>query len=154
MGLNQLTILCSTPIQHTVYAEDFEAITGHLPFLKTHLESDVSTKDLRKVVNRVRPSPLSLYLLLDPLQSSQVQSIASQGRQSDTKTLKQAVIALIPEHYLPRSEDGNTAVNVYKLVNVKIPGATKTWRGWETLITARLLCPIDDVAELIANPER
>ena len=45
-------------------------------------------------------------------------------------------------------------VNMYELIDVKNPGAMKIWRGWENLITARLLCPIDNVAEFVVDPER
>lgn len=46
------------------------------------------------------------------------------------------------------------AVNAYQHISVKNPGTTKSWRGWESLITARLLCPIDHLAEFKADPDR
>ena len=53
----ELTVARSTPIQRKIYAEDFDVIISHLPFLKSRLESDVSSKFLRKAINRVRTYP-------------------------------------------------------------------------------------------------
>ncbi|KAF9786096.1 hypothetical protein BJ322DRAFT_1107959 [Thelephora terrestris] len=114
-----------TPIQRKIYAEDFDSITSHLPFLKNRLESDVPTKFLRKVIIRA-------------------QSTASQGRQSDTKSIKQTIVTLLP---LPLDQTGIRPVNI---VN---PGTSKAWRGWQNLTTARLLCPADHLAEFDTDPE-
>ncbi|KAF9789208.1 hypothetical protein BJ322DRAFT_1105075 [Thelephora terrestris] len=123
-----------TPIQRKIYTEDFEMILGHLPFLKNRLESNDSSKSIQKIINKV-------------------QSVASQARQSDTKSIKQSIVALIPQKYLPLDENGNALANAYQVVSVKNPGALKSWRGWESLITARLLCPIDHLAEFKIDPD-
>ena len=44
-------------------------------------------------------------------------------------------------------------VNVHQHIGVANPGISKSWRGWENVITARLLCPVDSLAEFKANPE-
>ena len=44
-------------------------------------------------------------------------------------------------------------VNAHKCISVKNPGLSKSWRGWGTNITARLLCHIDFVAQFKENPD-
>ena len=44
---------CSTPTQQNIYAEDFNVIISHLPFLKNHLESNDPSKLIQKIVNQV-----------------------------------------------------------------------------------------------------
>ncbi|KAF9791087.1 hypothetical protein BJ322DRAFT_1208320 [Thelephora terrestris] len=124
-----------TPTQLQVYVEDFDEIIYHLPFLKHRLESDVPSKFIRKTLNYV-------------------QSLASQARQTDTKTIKQSTVSLIPQKYFPHGADSNAAVNPHEFIKVLNPGATKSWRGWGNIVTARLLCPIDNLSEFIADPER
>ena len=83
----------------------------------------------------------------------QIQSVAYQARQSDTKTIKHAIVTLIPWEYLPLDEYGNAPINAYHAVPVKNPGSLKSWRGWESLVTARLLCPIDHLAQFKTDPD-
>ena len=83
----------------------------------------------------------------------QIQSVASQARQSDTKTIKHAIVTLIPREYLPLDEHGNAPINAYHAVPVKNPGSLKSWRGWESLVTAQLLCPIDHLAQFKTDPD-
>ncbi|KAF9778072.1 hypothetical protein BJ322DRAFT_1114612 [Thelephora terrestris] len=126
---------CSTPIQRKIYTDDFDAITGHLPFLKDRIESDVPSKVIRKIMN-------------------QVQSAASRARQTDTKTLKQAIITIIPQKYFLCGDDGSAAANALSEFTklVMNPASTKSWCGWENLVTARLLCPIDNLSEFKVDP--
>jgi hypothetical protein len=83
----------------------------------------------------------------------QAQSVADQAKQSDTKGIKHHVLELIPQKYLPFSSDGTTSLNAHQCVKVKNPGATKAWRGWCNPITARLLCPVDYIAQFKVDPE-
>lgn len=43
--------------------------------------------------------------------------------------------------------------NAHECISIKNPGLSKSWRGWGTNITARLLCPIDYVAQFKENPD-
>ena len=56
--------------------------------------------------------------------------------------------------YLPPGQDGDTTASIYQHINVRNPSAFKTWRSWENLITARLLCPIDHLAAFKADPDK
>ncbi|KAF9786305.1 hypothetical protein BJ322DRAFT_1108158 [Thelephora terrestris] len=123
-----------TPIQRKIYAEDFAVIVGHLPFLKNRLESNDPSRFIQKILH-------------------QVQSAASRARQSDTKTIKVSIVKLIPQEYLPLDANGNQEVNAYQDLKVKNPDSSKSWRGWEHPITARLLCPADHLAEFKADPK-
>lgn len=44
-------------------------------------------------------------------------------------------------------------MNVFEHIKVRNPGAHKSWRGWGNPITARLLCPIEYIAQFKANPD-
>ncbi|KAF9790581.1 hypothetical protein BJ322DRAFT_1104237 [Thelephora terrestris] len=123
-----------TLVQREIYTADFNAITSHLPFLKSRLESDVPSKFIQKILR-------------------QVQSFVSRARQTDTKTTKRSIVKLIPQKYLPLGENGKIPANAYQDLEVKDPDASKSWRGWETLTTARLLCPIDHLATFETDPE-
>lgn len=83
---------------------------------------------------------------------SQVQSIADQAKQSDTKGIKNDIILFIPKKYLPPNEDGSAAVSVHQAVGVTNPSASKSWRGWANVVTARLLCPVDCITKFKADP--
>lgn len=157
---NQLIVApYSTLIQREIYTEDFNSIIGHLPFLKNRLESDIPSKFIQKIVNKVckHLCPYRRITASHPSQTHktfQVQSVASRARQSDTKTIKRSIIMLIPQKYLPLDRNGNAPVNAYQVIGVKNPDASKSWRGWGNLITARLLCPIDHLAEFETDRER
>ena len=40
---------------------------------------------------------------------------------------------------------------MYQHLNITNPGMHKSWRGWENVVTARLLCPVDYIAEFEAD---
>ena len=62
-------------------------------------------------------------------------------------------LMLIPQTCLPLDQNRNPPTNVYQLINVMNPGTSKCWCGWQNLVTARLLCPADHLAEFDVNPE-
>lgn len=123
-----------TEVQKQIHIEDFNEIAERLPFLKGYLDSDKPTRFIKKIITKA-------------------QTRASGARQSDTKGLKQAIIEFIPVKYAPRDDNGNPPPSFLHTLKVKSPGATKAWRGWENITIARLLCPIDHLAEFIGNPE-
>lgn len=137
-----------------MYTQDFEEITGNLPFLKSRLESNIPSRVIRAITNKVRPhlhNHCSLKVIV--ITKRQAQSIADQGKQSDTKGIKFNIITLIPRKYLPLDRDGNATVNAYQHIRVVNPDSTKTWRGWGNTITARLLCPISYIDQFDADPD-
>ena len=69
------------------------------------------------------------------------------------KSVKRGILTLIPRKYLPSGKGGNTVTNTFQCVQVMDPAAVKSWRGWESPVTARLLCPIDYVAQFEADPD-
>jgi hypothetical protein len=126
----------------------------HLPFLKGHLESDRPAGEIRKILQAVGTTLPFLPLGQWFLTTFQVQKKANKARQSDTKAIKVAIVALIPPMYLPRLAGGNVVAGLHLLLDVRNPGAIKSWRGWNNLVKARLLCPIDHLTEFDEDPER
>ena len=127
-------------------------MTGSLPFLKKRLESSDTSQMIRKITNKAR-AHLHYSTETTQLIPNQVQSIADQAKQSDTKGIKREIISLIPKKYFPPNADGSTAVNIHHHIGVTNPGIHKSWRGWENVVTARLLCPIDSIAEFESDSD-
>ena len=106
---------------------------------------------IRKIAYNVRLRVFPLEVA--SLTKLQVQSTADQAKQSDTKNIKHNIALLVPLEYLPLSNDGKAAVNMYQHVDVQSPGSTKSWRGWGNPITSRLLCPVEYIAQFKADPD-
>ena len=129
-------------------------MVGNLPFLKNRLESDEPSHAIRKITHNVRLHIASCSISTRPhLSEFQVQSVADQVKQSDTKNIKHGIITLIPQNYFPLDENGNPTVNAHHHISIKDPAISKSWRGWGNPITSRLLCPVDYIAQFKANPD-
>jgi hypothetical protein len=86
--------------------------------------------------------------------SCQVQDKAGGGKETDCKILKKEVISLIPPEYLPGSGSSGTLQNVpFAHIEFKDPELHKAWRGFENLITTRLLCPVNHLEKMKEDPE-
>ena len=75
------------------------------------------------------------------------------AKQLDTKGIKCKIAMILSQKYFPPIRGNTMAVNTHLYIAVQNPGTTKSWHGWGNPITARLLCPINHVAEFKANPE-
>lgn len=84
----------------------------------------------------------------------QVQTAADGGKHDDTGAMKSSMIKLIPHKCLPdvgRDNDANTAESYLK--DIRAPYLNKAWRGFNNILTATLLCPVEHLATMRADPE-
>jgi len=84
----------------------------------------------------------------------QVQTAADSGKHDDTGAIKHGLIKLIPHKCLPDTgeEDNPNTVQSY-LRGILAPDLSKAWRGFNNTLTATLLCPVDHLAMMKANPD-
>ena len=68
--------------------------------------------------------------------------------------MKQALIKLIPRKCLPDPGSDETPKTAQSYVSdVRVPEINKAWRGFNHPLTAALLCPVDDLATMKADPD-
>jgi hypothetical protein len=87
------------------------------------------------------------------LKRTQVQSRADEGKHSDTRDMKKYIIGFIPRKLFPDA-DGCTAGYIRSYTSCLSPNTIKSWRGFENILTARLLCPVDYLEAMKADPEQ
>jgi len=69
--------------------------------------------------------------------------------------MKRDVIDLIPPEYLPGSGSNGSLQNVPRAhTEHRNPEMHKAWRGFDSPITARLLCPVNYLEKMKVDPER
>lgn len=68
--------------------------------------------------------------------------------------MKRDIVDLIPQEYLPDSGGDASLENVPRAhTKYKRPEMHKAWRGFESPITTRLLCPANHLQRLKEDPE-
>jgi len=68
--------------------------------------------------------------------------------------MKREIINLIPSVYLPNSGNNGPLQNVPSAyIESRNADMHKAWRGFDNPITARLLCPVNHLEKMKADPE-
>lgn len=85
----------------------------------------------------------------------QIQHVANGAKDADTKNMKAEILDLIPEMYLPTLENEDASVRRVATSYVD-PGAEglKEWRGFNHVLTARLLCPKIHIERFKRDPKQ
>jgi hypothetical protein len=67
--------------------------------------------------------------------------------------MKKHVIGFIPRKLFP-DVDGHAAGGIHSYTTCLSPNTIKSWRGFENILTARLMCPVDYLEAMKADPEQ
>lgn len=84
----------------------------------------------------------------------QIQHVANGAKDWDTKHMKTDILSLIPEKCLPDTDANGTVVRkvAASYINISHPERFKDWRGFNHIVTARLLCPAKYVEQFRRDP--
>jgi len=84
----------------------------------------------------------------------QVQSAADSRKHDDTGAMKSSLIRLIPCKCLPDpgTDDDPRTPQSY-VSGLRAPELNKAWHGFNHALTAPLLCPVDHLATMKADPD-
>ena len=75
------------------------------------------------------------------------------GKHDNTGGVKHDIIKLILQRCLP-SAGGSGKMTVQSYVeDLQAPDLSKTWHGFKNVLTAALLCLVDHLAAMKANPD-
>ena len=69
--------------------------------------------------------------------------------------MKTDILMLIPEKYLPDTGTSDAIVRrvATSFIEIAEPQASKIWRGFNHVVTARLLCPAKYIEQFKRDPE-
>lgn len=149
---NSQSITGRSDVQRAFRIEDADSIMTHLPFVAARIALPTTTgEELVEIARKVRPGGNPDCSGADP---HQIQKKANGGKDSDCKDIKRQIIHLIPPEYLPNSGDNGPLQNVPSAhIKFRNPEMHKAWRGFDNPITTRLLCPVNYLEMMKADPE-
>lgn len=114
-----------------------------------------SSRTIQKISNTVLPCSYENLIQCVVVEAAfQVQTAADGGKHDDTSAIKPRIVKLIPYKYLVGVGGENGPRSVPSCVEkIQAPDLKKAWRGFNNVLTATLLCPVDYLNAMKETPD-